>query len=117
MFVIKTNLTSILQILFASCLDQNVYKDLKLKQGKVVSILLKLGNLIIMYVVLSGGWNLGVSQDFTYKTPIISPAGTFLVQLYLPNMHPLPLAPEDYLAKKDSTENLLYHSRSSALRW
>ncbi|XP_074323764.1 alpha-glucan water dikinase 2-like isoform X2 [Apium graveolens] len=36
------------KILFASCLDQNVYKDLKLKQGKVVSILLKLGNLIIM---------------------------------------------------------------------
>ncbi|KAK1400804.1 Alpha-glucan water dikinase 2 [Heracleum sosnowskyi] len=36
------------KILFASCLDQNVYKDLKLKQGKVVSILLKLGNLIFM---------------------------------------------------------------------
>ncbi|WOH14790.1 hypothetical protein DCAR_0934313 [Daucus carota subsp. sativus] len=38
------------KILFASCFDQNVYKDLKLKQGKMVLIIFKLGNLVIMDV-------------------------------------------------------------------
>ncbi|XP_058221944.1 alpha-glucan water dikinase 2 isoform X3 [Rhododendron vialii] len=46
------------KVLFASCFDQNVFRDLKLKEGKAISIQLRLSNLVISEVS-----SFGLSQN------------------------------------------------------
>ncbi|KAF7137206.1 hypothetical protein RHSIM_Rhsim07G0213400 [Rhododendron simsii] len=53
-------------VLFASCFDQNVFRDLKLKEGKAISIQLRLSNLVISEV---SGFDLSQNSFSTSSIP------------------------------------------------